>query len=68
MIAEGTDPSDAQLCERDALSIRNNRQCAYELEFDSRVVCQQGSRERESVHTLTSSWERLNSRIKLPTP
>jgi hypothetical protein len=42
VIAEGANPGDAQLRERNALPIRNSRQSGYELEFDSRPVCQQG--------------------------
>jgi len=71
VVAERADPRDAQLRDRDALSVRYGRQTLHELEVMSDVLEATGYVSRASKlgarkMTLTSSCQRPNSRLTSP--
>lgn len=74
VVAERAHPCDTKLGERDFLTVRYGRQAVHELEVMSEVLCNQRVRQQrnawlahgEMASALTSSWKRLNPRLKSP--
>jgi hypothetical protein len=73
VVAKSANPSDAQLSDRDAFTIRYGRQSFHELEVVIDIlrlwrvsVSEWGPAARVEKRKLTSSWKRPNARLKSP--